>query len=81
MKAEGEKLAVPSFYLGLSLLLLAVALWIMTRGWDASLLDRYQFRQTQTALNAYGIQHEGFSLAYPGQSLLNFHSTNGWWRC
>ena len=65
MKAEGEKLAVPSFYLGLSLLLLAVALWIMTRGWDASLLDRYQFRQTQTALNAYGIQHEGFSLAYP----------------
>ena len=45
-------------------LLLAAALWVMTRAWDASLLDRFQFRQTQTALTAYWIQHDGFHLAY-----------------
>ena len=46
-------------------LLLGAALWVMTRAWDASLLDRYQFRQTQTALTAYWMQHDGFQLAYP----------------
>lgn len=40
------------------------AIWVMTRAWDASLLDRFQFRQTQTALTAYWIQQEGFHLAY-----------------
>ena len=49
----------------LAALLLVAALWVMTRAWDASLLDRYQFRQTQTALTAYWMQHEGFHLAYP----------------
>lgn len=49
----------------LAALLLTAALWVMTRAWDASLLDRYQFRQTQTALTAYWMQHEGFHLAYP----------------
>ena len=46
-------------------LLLTAALWVMTRAWNASLLDRYQFRQTQTALTAYWMQQEGFHLAYP----------------
>ncbi len=49
----------------LATLLLAAALWVMTRAWDASLLDRYQFRQTQTALTAYWMRHESFHLAYP----------------
>ena len=49
----------------LGLLLLGVALGVMTRAWDASLLDRYQFRLTQTALAAYWLQLDGFSLAYP----------------
>ena len=46
-------------------LLLGAALWVMTRAWDASLLDRYQFRLTQTALGAYWLQQDGFSLAHP----------------
>ena len=37
----------------------------MTRAWDASLLDRYQFRQSQTALTAYWLQQDGFQPAYP----------------
>ena len=45
--------------------LIASCLWVMTRNWDASLLDRYQFRQTQTALTAFWLQQDGFSLAYP----------------
>ena len=45
-------------------LLLCVALWVMTRAWDASLLDRFQFRQTQTALTAEWIQKDGFHFAY-----------------
>jgi len=49
----------------LAALLLGLALWVMTRAWDASLLDRYQFRQTQTALTAYWLQQDGFQLAYP----------------
>ena len=46
------------------LLLLGITLWLMTRAWDASLLDRFQFRQTQTALSAYWMQQEGFHFAY-----------------
>ncbi|MEO6874087.1 MAG: glycosyltransferase family 39 protein [Opitutaceae bacterium] len=46
-------------------LLLGAAVWLMTRAWDASLLDRYQFRQTQTALNAYWMRHDSSILAYP----------------
>ena len=49
----------------LATLLLSAALWVMTRAWDASLLDRTQFRQTQTALTAYWLQKDGFHLAYP----------------
>ena len=49
----------------LAALLLLAALWVMTRAWDASLLDRTQFRQTQTAMSAHWLQKEGFHLAYP----------------
>lgn len=48
-----------------ALVFLGAALGIMTRAWDASLLDRFQFRQTQTALTTWWIQQEGFQLAYP----------------
>ncbi len=48
----------------LAALFLGVAVWAMTRAWDASLLDRFQFRQTQTALTTYWMQQEGFHLAY-----------------
>ena len=49
----------------LGVLVLGTALGVMTRAWDASLLDRYQFRLTQTALGAYWLQRDGFSLAHP----------------
>jgi len=48
-----------------AIVFLILALWVMTRAWDASLLDRFQFRQTQTALTADWIRKEGFHLAYP----------------
>jgi hypothetical protein len=48
-----------------SSILVGLALWVMTRAWDASLLDRFQFRQTQTALTAYWIRQDGFHFAYP----------------
>lgn len=40
------------------------ALWMVTERWDASILDRYEFRQLQTALSAYWIQADGFKLDY-----------------
>lgn len=43
---------------------LLFALWAMTRSWDASLLDRYEFRQLQTALSTWWLAHEGWQLAY-----------------
>ncbi len=46
-------------------ILVIAALWVMTRAWNASLLDRTQFRQTQTAMTAQWMQKEGFHLAYP----------------
>ena len=45
-------------------IVLLTAIWVMTRAWDASLLDRYQFRQTQTALTTHWMQKEGFRLDY-----------------
>ncbi|MEO6995773.1 MAG: hypothetical protein ABI273_19360 [Lacunisphaera sp.] len=45
-------------------LLLCVALWVMTRQWHASLLDRFQFRQTQTALTTDWMMKDGFHWAY-----------------
>lgn len=45
--------------------IVAVALCQLFRSWDASLLDRYEFRQLQTALSTYWIAHDGWQLAYP----------------
>jgi hypothetical protein len=42
-----------------------IALSQLTRSWSASILDRYEFRQLQTALSAFWIGHDGWSLAYP----------------
>jgi len=44
---------------------LVIALCQLFRSWDASLLDRYEFRQLQTALSTYWIAHDGWQLAYP----------------
>lgn len=44
---------------------LLLALWILTRGWDASILDRHDFRQMQTALSIHWIKESGYQLDYP----------------
>ena len=44
--------------------LLGLALWFTTRGWHASILDRHEFRQTQTAISTYWIKEAGFHLNY-----------------
>ncbi|MBI2513706.1 MAG: glycosyltransferase family 39 protein [Opitutae bacterium] len=40
------------------------ALWMLTERWDASILDRYEFRQLQTALSAFWMQRAGFQFDY-----------------
>jgi hypothetical protein len=37
---------------------------LLTLSWHASLLDRYEFRQLQTAISTYWIAHDGWQLAY-----------------
>ncbi len=44
--------------------LLAGAGWMLSQSWSASILDRYEFRQLQTALSAFWLQQEGFRLDY-----------------
>ncbi|MDI1334721.1 MAG: glycosyltransferase family 39 protein [Lacunisphaera sp.] len=52
-------------WLGLIFLsMLGVAAWMVTRSWHASILDRYEFRQLQTALSAFWMQQDGFHLDY-----------------
>lgn len=46
------------------LAVLGGALWMLTERWDASILDRYEFRQLQTALSAFWMQRDGFHLDY-----------------
>jgi len=41
-----------------------LALWALTRSWHASILDRYEFRQLQTALSTYWIVQEGWQWNY-----------------
>lgn len=41
-----------------------LALALLTQSWHASLLDRYEFRQLQTALSTWWIAHEGWQLDY-----------------
>lgn len=43
---------------------LALALALMAGGWQASILDRYEFRQLQTALSTWWGVHEGWRLDY-----------------
>lgn len=45
-------------------LMLAVALWSWSLSWNASILDRHEFRQTQTALSTYWVVQDGFRLDY-----------------
>lgn len=46
--------------------LLALSMWLTSRGWDNGNLPGHEFRQTQTALSALFIQRENnFSPAYP----------------
>src|SRR5258708_7627745 len=42
-----------------------LAIGLVTLSWHASLLDRYEFRQLQTALSTYWIAEGGCPLAYP----------------
>ncbi|MBW7895659.1 MAG: glycosyltransferase family 39 protein [Opitutaceae bacterium] len=42
-----------------------VAVGQLTRSWHASLLDRYEFRQLQTALSTHWMVEDGWQLAYP----------------
>jgi len=48
------------FFVGLAL----VALWELTRSWYASILDRYEFRQLQTALSTYWMARDGWHFDY-----------------
>jgi len=43
---------------------LLLSLWITTRGWQASILDRHEFRQLQTALSTHWIKVAGYQLDY-----------------
>jgi hypothetical protein len=40
------------------------ALGVLTLSWQASLLDRYEFRQLQTALGTFWLAQDGWQLAY-----------------
>ncbi len=44
--------------------MLVTALWLLTRAWHASILDRYEFRQLQTAVSAYWMKVDGYRLDY-----------------
>lgn len=40
-------------------------LWFSATGWNHTLLESHEFRQTQTAISARAIQQDGWQLAYP----------------
>ena len=44
--------------------ILAYCFWTWTRSWHASILDRYEFRQLQTALSAFWMTKAGVHLDY-----------------
>jgi hypothetical protein len=44
--------------------MLLLTLWITTRGWHNSILDRHEFRQLQTATSTYWLQADGYKLDY-----------------
>ena len=37
---------------------------MVSHAWNASILDRYEFRQVQTALSAFWVIQDGFRLDY-----------------
>ena len=41
-----------------------LALWELTRSWHASILDRYEFRQLQTALSTFWMIRDGYHFDY-----------------
>ncbi|WP_438479501.1 ArnT family glycosyltransferase [Oleiharenicola lentus] len=43
---------------------LLLAMWMLTRQWNASILDRYEFRQLQTAVSIFWMKQEGLRLDY-----------------
>jgi hypothetical protein len=45
-------------------LVIMVALSLLSLSWHESLLDRYEFRQLQTALSAFWIAQEGWQMSY-----------------
>jgi 4-amino-4-deoxy-L-arabinose transferase-like glycosyltransferase len=45
-------------------LMLVATLWFTTRAWHATILDRHEFRQLQTAVSAYWIKEAGYKLDY-----------------
>ena len=62
MTASTPAPAKPLYWLFAALLL--ASLWFTTRAWHAVILDRHEFRQTQTAISAYWIKATGSKLAY-----------------
>lgn len=46
------------------LVMLAATLWFTTRGWEAPILDRHEFRQLQTAISAHWLRETGWKLDY-----------------
>lgn len=44
--------------------MLVLALWLTTRGWHNSILDRHEFRQLQTATSTYWLKAGGYKLDY-----------------
>lgn len=45
--------------------MLAVACWSWSLSWNEPILDRHEFRQTQTAISAHWLLQEGWRLDYP----------------
>jgi hypothetical protein len=41
-----------------------LALWTLSRGWEASIMDRHDFRQIQTAFSIQWLKETGFQAAY-----------------
>ncbi|SDS25596.1 glycosyltransferase family 39 protein [Opitutus sp. GAS368] len=44
--------------------MLVLTLWLTTRGWHNSILDRHEFRQLQTATSTYWLKTGGYKLDY-----------------
>ncbi|MBA4135762.1 MAG: hypothetical protein C0518_00435 [Opitutus sp.] len=54
----------PRVLIALFVLILVGVLFTVTQRWNASILDRYESRQVQTALSVYWIKQSGFRMDY-----------------